>query len=45
MQHLTVGAFATDGDSGYDPAHEGIHAANLDVFLETGDVPFQQKFR
>jgi hypothetical protein len=44
-QHLTVGAFATDADSGYDPAHEKFHAELATYFHKGFDVPLLQKFR
>jgi hypothetical protein len=44
-QHMTVGAFATDADPGYDPAHNSAHATNVKVFKTTYDVPRTQKFR
>jgi hypothetical protein len=31
-ERITIGAFATDGDSGYDPLHERQHAWNLKQF-------------
>jgi hypothetical protein len=44
-KHVTIGAFATDGDSGYDPKHTKNFEANMDVLKKTHNLPTTQKFR
>jgi hypothetical protein len=43
--HMTVGAFPTDADPGYDPAHDRAHATNVKVFKSTFNMPTTQRFR
>jgi hypothetical protein len=44
---MTIGAFATDGDPGYDKLHEAQSERNMAAFLDYGRwvIPLTQHFR
>jgi hypothetical protein len=42
--HMTIGAFVTDGDSGYDLIHEKQNEINCRAFEQTQDAPRMQKY-
>jgi hypothetical protein len=44
-ERITIGTFATDGDSGYDPVHEIQARWNLELFKKNqSEMPSKQHY-
>jgi hypothetical protein len=45
QEHITLGAFAVDGDTQYEPIHSKQDESNRFIFQSLGTIPTTQKFR